>query len=97
MIKNIIIFSIFLLPLNALACTSDMQCSPGNKCVKSAGSYSMDGVCVTPTDKYGNRTYYSGPSSYGPHRISGCKFNTDCNIGYSCFKRVGEIEGICVK
>jgi hypothetical protein len=97
MIRKALSILMLTVSLNSLACTNDFQCGFGNKCVKPSGSYSMNGICVTPTDNYGNRDYSRSQSGYKPHEISGCKFNTDCNIGYSCVKRSGDIEGICVK
>jgi hypothetical protein len=81
---------------SAYACINDIQCGVGNVCAKPAGAVSLQGVCVTPTDEYGNKTYPS-PSTYGPREIGNCQFNSDCEFGFSCMKRFGEIYGICLK
>lgn len=81
----------------ANACTSDYNCSYGNKCVKASGDYGQ-GVCVKPVDSYGNRDYnvnYGGGA--GPTTVEGCSYNTDCDIGFSCMKRSGSMRGICMK
>lgn len=85
-------------PNIALAgCYSDFDCGFGNKCVKPAGGISIDGVCVTPSDQFGNpRHSYDAPKSR-PREVERCSFDTDCSIGFSCMKRSGEIYGICVK
>jgi len=81
---------------NTWACINDFQCGFGNICVKSKDSASMNGICVTPTDKFGNKQYGVTPSSE-PRKVTGCNFNTDCDVGFSCMKRVGELSGICMK
>lgn len=81
----------------AAACTSDMECGLGNLCVKSSDSISMQGICVTPTDEFGTPETETTTSSSEPHEISGCEFDTDCDIGFSCMKRNGEMTGICMK
>lgn len=94
-----IIYSILLIsPALTLACTSDFDCGYGNKCVQPQGAYGIEGTCVTPTNDYGQpQPDYSSTPSVQPHKMMSCQFNTDCNIGYSCIKRDGELYGICMK
>jgi hypothetical protein len=93
----IILVVLILFFNNSLACTNDFQCGYGNKCVKPSDSIQMNGICVTPTDQFGNRTYDTQPQEIEPHEVKGCQFNTDCDIGFSCVKRSGEIYGDCLK
>jgi hypothetical protein len=97
---KIIMALVMLLSLigNASAgCYSDFDCGFGNQCVKASGDINVTGVCVTPSDKFGRKTYeYSTPQSQ-PRNVGNCSFDTDCNIGFSCMKRSGQIYGICVK
>lgn len=79
------------------ACYSDFDCGYGNKCVKASRDINLTGVCVTPSDRFGNgRPDYSAPQPQ-PLKVSGCSFDTECTIGFSCLKRGGQIHGICVK
>jgi len=99
MFKIIAIFgTLFLLSSNvSAACNSDFDCGFGNKCVKASGDINITGVCVTPSDQFGNKKYdYSTPKSR-PRNVRNCSFDTDCSIGFSCMKRSGQIYGICVK
>ena len=78
-------------------CYSDFDCGYGNKCVKASGDINITGVCVRPSDQFGNpKPDYSAPQPQ-PRKVSGCSFDTDCGIGFSCVKRNGQIYGICVK
>lgn len=79
------------------ACYNDFECGMGNKCVKATGDINVTGVCVKPSDQFGNpRPDYSPPQSE-PKKVRGCSFDTDCGIGFSCLKRNGQIYGICIK
>lgn len=79
------------------ACYSDFDCGIGGRCVKARGDINISGVCVTPSDNFGNPQIDTRPPSSQPRNISGCSFDTDCPIGFSCMKRSGQIYGICVK
>lgn len=79
------------------SCYSDFDCGYGNKCVKASGDINITGVCVRPSDQFGNpKPDYSAPQPQ-PQKVRGCSFDTDCDIGFSCLKRNGQIYGICVK
>jgi hypothetical protein len=89
---------LFLLIGNAsAACNSDFDCGFGNKCVKASGDINITGVCVTPSDQFGNKTYDYSPPNSQPQNVGNCSFDTDCGIGFSCMKLSGQIYGICVK
>jgi hypothetical protein len=92
-----IVVSTFLSSHAIAGCISDVQCGVGNKCVKASEDINITGICVTPTDEYGNREYDNSMSDDSPHEVAGCSFDTDCDIGFSCLKRSGQLEGICVK
>ena len=45
-------------------CYSDFDCGYGNKCVKASGDINITGVCVRPSDQFGNpKPDYSAPQS----------------------------------
>jgi hypothetical protein len=93
-----VIVSIMLVASQSFAgCISDYQCGNGNKCVKPRGSYSNGGICVVPTDEYGNRDYVGQGGSITPTEVSGCQYDSDCGYGRSCLKRNFEMTGICVR
>ena len=99
--KNLLMISCALFSTMTLACNTDYECGYGNKCVKASGTSGFQGSCVTPTNEYGQRDYNASydnwGSSYGPKEVSSCQFNTDCSIGYRCFKEAGQIYGLCSK
>lgn len=82
----------FLGPSVSLACTNDIDCNVGSKCVKPSGSWSVNGVCVAPP----LGAPYT-PPSFQPHRVSGCQFNTDCPTGSMCYVEQGQLYGVCAK
>lgn len=94
------LFVIISLLCNGVAsagCYNDFDCGYGNKCVKASGDINITGICVTPTDQFGNQKHdYSAPSTE-PRKVRGCSFDTDCDIGFSCLKRDGQIYGVCLK
>lgn len=95
--KYISLFALFI-STNLFACYSDYQCGFGRVCVKPENSFSMDGICVTPVDEFGNKDYGARmEQEIGPREIEGCSWNTDCDIGFKCLKEAGQLEGVCVK
>jgi len=79
------------------SCYNDFECGYGNKCVKASGDINITGVCIRPSDQFGNpKLDYSAPQP-APQKVHGCSFDTDCGLGFSCLKRNGQINGICVK
>lgn len=78
-------------------CYNDFECGYGNKCVKARGDTNITGVCITPSDQFGNNRPDYSPPGPEPRKVRGCSFDTDCDIGFSCLKRDGQIYGICVK
>ena len=78
-------------------CTNDFQCGFGKKCVKPEGSYSLEGICVTPTDQFGNQDYSPRTPQAHPTEVKRCSFSTDCSLGESCVKKDYDLYGICVK
>ena len=97
MIKRILFLVVLMGSSVGLSCYSDFDCGYGNKCVKPSGSINLNGTCVTPSDQFGNATPNYNPPNSQPNVIRGCSWDTDCAIGFSCFKRSGELKGICVR
>ncbi len=100
MLKNLS-FLFLLFPIQIFACSSDYECGYGKHCIKPSQSYSLTGTCVTITNQYGVKDYNAdknwGKGGFGPKKISGCQWNTDCPIGSKCLKESGQIYGICLK
>jgi len=65
-------------------CSSDFQCSMGEKCVKKP--YSNNGVCMKTVNRFGGQTYSAPSASSVRPRMGGkqCRFLTDCPIGFQC-------------
>jgi hypothetical protein len=94
------IFAVLLLSTAAsYACRNDLDCGFGNKCVKPAGDFSLQGTCVTQVNQFGapDPARFAQPISGTTTTIESCSFDTDCGLGAHCMKRVGQIYGMCVK
>ncbi len=97
-IKYKLVVALFLFSNIASAgCLSDISCGLGNVCVKPEGAIGITGICVTPSDSFGNKTYEYISPSFQPREIPSCSFDLDCGLGFSCVKKNGEMNGICVK
>ena len=79
------------------SCYSDIECGIGRRCVKARGDINITGICVTPSDEFGTPQIDTSTPRTQPRNVTGCSFDTDCSIGFSCMKRSGQIYGICVK
>lgn len=75
-----------------MGCSSDFSCGIGSSCVKAR--FSSNGVCMRTVDANGSRIYNS-PSleSVGVRASEGCRFNSDCAIGFNCDNRLK----VCIK
>jgi hypothetical protein len=98
MMKIVTIVVALLLPgiAQATECSNDYSCGYNQVCVKTG--YSSTGICATKVDRYGLPTYDSNKrGNFGPHDGSGnCSFDTDCDVGFRCYKN-GAIYGRCMK
>ena len=66
-------------------CTHDFDCEPLYKCVKHPVFFaSRPGKCLKPVDSFGLPTLDPFPFGLLDIRDSGCYFDTDCSIGFSC-------------
>lgn len=95
--KNGLFLILVLIINNSFACINDYGCKYGDKCIKAKDSISPQGICVTPLDQYGYRDYNQMSQSNRVHEVKSCQFNTDCEIGFSCYKQNSGIYGICMK
>lgn len=78
----------------AAACTQDLECGAGARCVKSTGA--IYGQCVrdvlsgAPADApNASRTTASAPRR--------CAFDSDCEKDATCLKASADAPGLCVK
>lgn len=81
----------------ALACLNDSECSPANKCYFTANE--TEGLCFgsdqNPTvPSEANRL--STPLHRRGNAGAVCQFSVDCRPLYSCYKRPGTVEGVCL-
>ena len=75
------------------SCYSSISCGVGGKCVKQPGRSS--GICMKVVNEFGMPDY-SMPDigDFGVRPFgSGCRFNTDCSIGFACDRTYK----VCVK
>jgi hypothetical protein len=95
-ILKILAATFLFIPVIALACSFDTDCSPGSKCEKSSGS--IYGVClggISPGNSNDREPVYSPLDINGTYGNT-CSFNTDCGPGSVCLKQ-GGIEGVCMR
>ena len=74
----------------------DTDCSPGSRCLKSAGA--LYGYCVggiQPGNRYDNQPF-DDPLDYTGKKGNTCSFNVDCGPGGQCVKSAGSIYGTCL-
>ena len=65
------------------SCYSSLQCGYGAKCVKEPGR--SNGICMKTVNQYGGTVYSTPTADIGVRPFgSGCRFNTDCPIGFMC-------------
>lgn len=95
--RVIFIVALLLYTYEASACISDASCGANQVCVQPSGAVGVEGVCVTPTDEFGTPQTVNEEDVTGPHQISGCEFDTDCDPGFSCMKQGDNIDGICMR
>jgi hypothetical protein len=77
----------------AFACSSDFSCRYGESCVKAP--FKSRGVCMKSVDKFGTRTFKAPSTNSIGTRMGddGCRFSTDCPIGFDCDRRLK----VCLK
>lgn len=79
-------------------CFGGFTCNYGEKCVKPAGSYAMNGICVQPIDEFGHKIVPLGAASTGLDVVQGCGLAFgDCESGFECTKQPGQMVGLCTK
>lgn len=86
---------ILLCSVNALACTSDFNCSYGQRCVMPQGEF--QGLCITKTDQYGQTAPVQQMQQMNAETVAACYSDYDCGYGNSCIKRTNATQGICIK
>lgn len=94
---RLILAATLFAPALTFACSFDVDCEPGSKCLKPSGS--IYGVCaggMMPGNRHDREPVYS---PLDPNETVGdtCSFNTDCGPGNACVKSSGQIYGVCLK
>lgn len=95
-IKTLVALVLFV-PTISFACSFDVDCSPGSKCVKARGE--LYGICAgglfpgNNNDRQPVRAPLDINQTYG----NTCSFDVDCGPGSKCLKDRGAIEGVCVR
>lgn len=92
-----LLIGIWLLPEIAQACAFDVDCTPGNRCIKSSGG--LYGVCaggLNPGNKHDSAPVYS-PLDLNRTYGNTCSFDVDCGPGSICFKGRYGVEGACMR
>ena len=77
-------------------CRSDYDCVYGQRCLK--GQFQYDGVCADTVNQYGVKDYSApNPGSLGPGGSGQCQFDTQCSVGFRCYKQGYSLYGHCVR
>lgn len=82
---------------SAFACSFDLDCEIGSKCLKGRGE--LYGVCaggLFPGNKY-DREPVSSIFDLNDTVGDTCSFDIDCGPGSKCLKSRGAIDGVCIQ
>jgi hypothetical protein len=80
----------------AMACSFDVDCEVGSRCLKSSGS--IYGVCaggLWPGNSNDQEPVYD-PLDLDETVGNTCSFDIDCGVSNKCMKSSGSIDGVCV-
>jgi hypothetical protein len=96
-LKAALIGTLFFLSPAVLACSFDMDCSLGSKCLKKNGD--IDGICAGGLAPGNSNDSHPVESSLDVNGTYGntCSFDMDCGLGSVCAKSSGNIDGVCLK
>ena len=81
----------------SMACSFDVDCEPGSKCLKSRGE--IYGICaggISPGNKHDKQPVYA-PLDLNRTVGNTCSFDVDCGPGSKCLKDRYSVDGVCVK
>jgi hypothetical protein len=73
-------------------CTSNIDCSASQKCIRPRSSAFPNGVCGDAVDQTGMPIHDVGAEQ----EAGSCTFDMDCPTFFSCHK-LNAIEGVCVR
>ncbi len=79
-----------------LACSFDIDCSVGSRCLKTPGS--LYGVCaggLSPGNSNDQRPVYD-PLDLNHSTGNTCSFDLNCGINATCVKDRSSISGVCM-
>lgn len=94
MIKSFLLIGPLLFAAHSNACTSNLDCDLGSKCIKQGGRF--NGICMggsRPGNRY-DREPYSDRLRPGVGRSCSSRF--DCDLGQRCAKSRSYGDGVCV-
>ena len=94
---RIIVFAALLvMNVSSIACSFDVDCQPGSKCIKGQGQ--IYGICaggISPGNR-NDRQPVTAPLDVNRTYGNTCSFDMDCGIGSKCYKSSNAIDGVCV-
>jgi len=92
---SIVIPLIIIISPHAIACSFDIDCGVGSKCVKQSGS--LYGWCVGGLNpgNQNDRRPARDPLDLTGKKGNTCSFDIDCGVGGECVKGSG-IYGTCL-
>lgn len=70
-------------------CTTDLECSPGDQCIRPRGE--IYGICGRLVDQYG------APTTGIRRSADPCQNDFDCPVMFRCERTTPSGTGICVK
>jgi len=80
------------------ACRTDGDCQNGTVCLFSRGR--DDGACAKPQQRIAlpnDAQDITVPLRNRTTTGAACQFTPDCLPGYRCYKRGGEVHGVCLR
>lgn len=85
------------LPGPALACSGDLDCAIGSKCVKAFGDlYAICAGGTAPRNSNDRRPVYA-PLDINRTYGNTCQYDLDCGVGSMCYTSPNALQGVCVK
>tara|TARA_B100000575_G_C23002110_1_gene577413 strand:+ start:163 stop:465 length:303 start_codon:yes stop_codon:yes gene_type:complete len=89
-------FVFFFINSSSFACSFDLDCSIGSKCIKAYGAiYGVCGGGLFPGNSNDSEPVYDPLDLDGTYGNT-CSFDLDCGITNKCVKDGNSIYGVCM-